>query len=153
MTQASTSTPAILSPFQVVVLRVTAAVLTYQGVEWFVGYLVPGEEGYGQTDALIKAASFLVLANLLIVPCRLGVVAAWFVALDSLGWHAFFLFREIAPHPGLILGVLIYAPYVILLALPTADILADWLRWLRQVWGRHTRVDRRTQWLGRSGRQ
>lgn len=153
MTQAPTGTPATLTPFQVAVLRVTAAYLTYLGIKWFVAYLVPGEEGYGQTYALIKAASFLVLANLLIVPCRLGVVALWFIAVHRLGWHAFFLFREIAPHPGLILGVIIYSPYVILLALPTANILADWLRWLRQVWGRHTRVDRRTQWLGRSGRQ
>ena len=153
VTPPETSAQATLRPYQVVVLRVTAAIFTYLGVDWFAAYWAPGQEEYGQTHSLVKAAVFLVLAGLLVRPYRLGVVVLWFIAVDRLAYCSFFLFREIAPHPGLILGVVIYSPYVIMLALPTADILADWLRWGRRVWGRHTSVDRRPQWLGRSGRQ
>ena len=116
------------------VLRGTAAIFVFFGVEWLVAYWTPDQEGYGQVEALVTAALYCVLAGLLIRPSWAGVVVLWFVAVDHLRYSITFLAHEMAPYPSPILGVIICAPYVILLTVPTVRIVMELLRRLRRFW-------------------
>ena len=134
MTNAQAATPIVLRPYLKVVLRVTAALFVFFGVEWMVAYWTPDQEGYGQVQALFTAALYFVLAGLLIRPYWAGVVGLWFVAVDHLRYSIAFLAHEMAPYPSPILGIIICTPYVILLTVPTVKIVMELLRRLQMFW-------------------